>query len=90
MAQMAGSRSRRQEAEARAARAASERLFKIHCERALRVQRIQNLYYREFLSRYPLSYLPIPPLVLGGRAEWERKYRAWRDAVVLAVQAESV
>ena len=82
-----GTRSRRQEAATRAARAASERLFKIHYERALRIQRIQNLYYREFLSRYPLAYLPIPPLVLGGRAEWERSYRAWRDAVVLAVQA---
>ena len=83
-----GSRSRQ---EARAAKAASERLDKIHLDRAVRIQRIQDLHYPEFLSRYPLSALPIPPLVVGGRHPWERAYRTWRDAVLLAVQAvESV
>ncbi len=73
--------------EARAARAAAERLHKIYLDRAGRVLRIQKLYYQEFLSQYPLSALPIPPLVWGGRAEWERAYRTWRDAVLGALKA---
>ena len=76
--------------EARAARAASERLDKIHLDRAVRIQRIQDLHYPEFLSRYPLSALPIPPLVVGSRAEWEQAYRTWRDAVLLALREQPV
>ncbi len=81
---MASARSR----EARAAQAAWERLYKIHLDRAARIRRIQDLHYTEFLSRYPVCALPIPPLMMGGRAGWERAYRTWRDAVLLALQAD--
>ncbi len=74
----------------REAAAAGDRICLIHIARAARVQRIQNLHYPEFLARYPVSALPIPPLVVGSRAEWEQAYRTWRDAVLFALREQPV
>ena len=54
--------------------------------RSARILRIQTLYYPEFLGRHPVSALPVPPFVVGRRREWERAYRAWRDAVLLGLR----
>ena len=63
-----------------------EKLFeRVHIARAERIKRIQDLHYPAFFAKYPVSHVPIPPLVVGPRKQWERSYRTWRDAVLLAV-----
>jgi hypothetical protein len=56
--------------------------------RGERVERIQSIWYEEFLVHYPASLLPVPPLCHEpwGRRAWERHYRVWRDAVKLMVE----
>ena len=70
----------------RALQAEFDRALNTVDARAARILRIQTLYYPEFLARHPAGALPIPPLVVGRRHEWERRYRAWRDAVLLALR----
>ena len=70
---------------AREAKRQADRLEGIQIARSERIKRIQELHYPAFLAKYPVSHLPIPPLVVGPRHEWERAYRTWRDAVLLAV-----
>ncbi len=72
--------------EARRAKKEEERLEGIHIARADRIKRIQDLHYPAFFAKYPATHLPIPPLVGGPRKQWERAYRTWRDAVLLAVE----
>ena len=77
------------QSQARVARAAQlelDRAVGILEGRAARILRIQTLYYPEFLGRHPVSSLPVPPFVVGRRREWERAYRAWRDAVLLGLR----
>ncbi len=52
--------------------------------RAERINRIQSIHYPTLLERWPIETLPVPPLATwgGGRAEWGRCYRAWRDSVI--------
>ncbi len=72
--------------DARAAQAEFDRALRTVDARAARILRIQTLYYPEFLARHPASALPIPLLVVGSRSERDRAYRAWRDAVLLALR----
>jgi hypothetical protein len=51
--------------------------------RAQRINRIQSIHYPTILERLPIETLPVPPLVIwGGRSEWDRDYRVWRDSVI--------
>ena len=75
----------RRRREAQRAKREADRLEGIHINRAERIKRIQDHHYPAFLAKYPVSYLPIPPLVVGSRMLWDRAYRTWRDAVLLAV-----
>ncbi len=73
----------------RALEKAAERIHQINSARALRIERIQDLYYPEFLIPWPIEALPMPPLCYWSvsRREWESDYRTWRDAVVLMLRA---
>ena len=65
----------------------ANRIHRIHLDRAARIQRIQDLHYPTFWAFYAPWHLPIPPRVWwGGRADWERAYRVWRDLVLWAVE----
>ena len=77
------------QAEQKAAQAELDRARRILAARIQRIQRIQTLHYHKFLARHPASRLPVPPLVVGSRSEWERAYQTWRDAVLIALQQES-
>ena len=71
--------------EAKRAKKEEERLERVHIARTDGIVRIQDLHYPAFFAKYPVSHVPIPPLVGGPRKQWERAYRTWRDAVLLAV-----
>ncbi len=73
----------------RALEKAAERIRQINSARALRIKRIQDLYYPELLIHWPVKALPIPPLCYWSlsRREWESDYRTWRDAVLLMLRA---
>ena len=77
---------RRSREEQKAAQAELDRARRILDARAARIQRIQTLHYHKFLARHLASALPVPPLLVGSRNVWERAYRTWRDAVLLALQ----
>ena len=77
---------RRSREEQKAAQAELDRARRILDARAARIQRIQTLHYHKFLARHPASALPVPPYLVGGRHVWDRAYRTWRDAVLLALQ----